>query len=391
VTGVLAAGMAAGIKKGEALDLALIVSEREATVAGVFTTNKVVAPPLIWDRQRLRRGKGRAIIVNSGNANACTGRRGYDDAVTMAALTARALGVPREDVYVGSTGVIGKPLPMEKIEAAIPLLAARLHRHGGEDAARAIMTTDTTVKTAAVSDSIGGRTVTVGGIAKGSGMIHPNMATMLAYLATDAQVPRTVLQRGLRQATERSFNRIPVDGDTSTNDMVLCMANGMAGNRPFKPGSADARRFQSLLDHVCLDLAKKVAWDGEGATKFVELRVKGARTQADALRAAITIATSSLVKTAWFGEDANWGRTMAALGRSGARIAEDRIAIMVGPVQIVRRGMGLGPDAEEQANAVMKSREFTVTINLGMGHADATVWTTDLTMDYIKINASYRS
>jgi len=391
VTGVLAAGMAAGIKKGEALDLALIVSEREATVAGVFTTNKVVAPPLIWDRQRLRRGKGRAIIVNSGNANACTGRRGYDDAVTMAALTARALGVPREDVYVGSTGVIGKPLPMEKIEAAIPLLAARLHRHGGEDAARAIMTTDTTVKTAAVSDSIGGRTVTVGGIAKGSGMIHPNMATMLAYLATDAQVPRTVLQRGLRQATERSFNRIPVDGDTSTNDMVLCMANGMAGNRPIKPGSADARRFQSLLDHVCLDLAKKVAWDGEGATKFVELRVKGARTQADALRAAITIATSSLVKTAWFGEDANWGRTMAALGRSGARIAEDRIAIMVGPVQIVRRGMGLGPDAEEQANAVMKSREFTVTINLGMGHADATVWTTDLTMDYIKINASYRS
>ena len=391
VTGVLAAGMAAGIKKGEALDLALIVSEREATVAGVFTTNKVVAPPLIWDRQQLRRGKGRAIIVNSGNANACTGRRGYDDAVTMAALTARALGVPREDVYVGSTGVIGKPLPMEKIEAAIPLLAARLHRHGGEDAARAIMTTDTTVKTAAVSDSIGGRTVTVGGIAKGSGMIHPNMATMLAYLATDAQVPRTVLQRGLRQATERSFNRIPVDGDTSTNDMVLCMANGMAGNRPFKPGSADARRFQSLLDHVCLDLAKKVAWDGEGATKFVELRVKGARTQADALRAAITIATSSLVKTAWFGEDANWGRTMAALGRSGARIAEDRIAIMVGPVQIVRRGMGLGPDAEEQANAVMKSREFTVTINLGMGHADATVWTTDLTMDYIKINASYRS
>jgi glutamate N-acetyltransferase/amino-acid N-acetyltransferase len=391
VTGVLAAGMAAGIKKGEALDLALIVSEREATVAGVFTTNKVVAPPLIWDRQRLRRGKGRAIIVNSGNANACTGRRGYDDAVTMAALTASALGVPREDVYVGSTGVIGKPLPMEKIEAAIPLLAARLHRHGGEDAARAIMTTDTTVKTAAVSDSIGGRTVTVGGIAKGSGMIHPNMATMLAYLATDAQVPRTVLQRGLRQATERSFNRIPVDGDTSTNDMVLCMANGMAGNRPFKPGSADARRFQSLLDHVCLDLAKKVAWDGEGATKFVELRVKGARTQADALRAAITIATSSLVKTAWFGEDANWGRTMAALGRSGARIAEDRIAIMVGPVQIVRRGMGLGPDAEEQANAVMKSREFTVTIDLGMGHADTTVWTTDLTMDYIKINASYRS
>ncbi|MBI3808850.1 MAG: bifunctional glutamate N-acetyltransferase/amino-acid acetyltransferase ArgJ [Nitrospirae bacterium] len=391
VTGVLAAGMAAGIKKGAALDLALIVSEQEATVAGVFTTNLVAAPPLILDRRRLRRGKGRAIIVNSGNANACTGRRGYADAVAMAALTARALGVKQEDVYVGSTGVIGKPLPMEKIKAAIPLLAARLHRRGGEDAARAIMTTDTTVKTAAVSDTIGGRTVTVGGIAKGSGMIHPNMATMLAYLATDAQVPRAALQRGLRQAADRSFNRIPVDGDTSTNDMVLCMANGMAGNRPLKPGSADARRFQSLLDHVCLDLAKKIAWDGEGATKFVELRVKGARIPADALRAAVTIATSSLVKTAWFGEDANWGRIMAALGRSGARVVEDRIAIMVGPVQIVRRGMGLGPDVEKRANAVMKSREFSVTVDLGSGHAEATVWTTDLTVDYIKINASYRS
>ncbi len=391
VTGILAAGMAAGIKKDAALDLALIVSERDATVAGVFTTNRVVAPPLILDRRRLRRGKGRAIIVNSGNANACTGRRGYADAVKMAALAAKALGVPPEDVYVGSTGVIGKPLPMEKIETAIPLLAARLHPHGGEDAARAIMTTDTTVKTAAVSDTIGGRTVTVGGIAKGSGMIHPNMATMLAYLATDAQVPRAVLQRGLRQATERSFNRIPVDGDTSTNDMVLCMANGLAGNRPVKPGSADARRFQSLLAHVCLDLAKKIAWDGEGATKFVELRVQGARTHADALRAAFAIATSSLVKTAWFGEDANWGRIMAALGRSGARIVEDRVAITVGPVQIVRRGMGLGPDVEERANAVMKAREFSVTVDLGSGRADATVWTTDLTMDYIKINASYRS
>ncbi len=391
VPGILAAGVAAGLKKGAALDLALIFSEREAAVAGVFTTNKVVAPPLILDRRRLRRGKGRAIIVNSGNANACTGRRGYADAVAMAALTADVLGVSPADVYVGSTGVIGKPLPMEKIKAAIPLLAARLHRHGGKEAARAIMTTDTTIKTAAASDTIGGHTITVGGIAKGSGMIHPNMATMLAYLATDAQVPQAVLQRGLRQATAQSFNRIPVDGDTSTSDMVLCMANGMAGNRPWKPGSIDARRFQTLLDHVCLDLAKKIAWDGEGATKFVELRVKGARTEADALRAAVTVATSSLVKTAWFGEDANWGRIMAALGRSGARVVEDRIAIMVGPVQIVRRGMGLGPDVENRANAVMKSREFSVTVDLGSGHAEATVWTTDLTVDYIKINASYRS
>jgi glutamate N-acetyltransferase/amino-acid N-acetyltransferase len=391
VSGILAAGIAAGIKKGETPDLALIVSEKEAVMAGVFTTTKVVAAPVVLARQRLRRGKGRAILVNSGNANACTGRRGYQDTVKMAALVAKALNVAPEDVWVGSTGVIGKPLPMDKIETAIPILVRRLHRGGGEDAARAIVTTDTTLKMAAASDMIGGRPVTVGGIAKGSGMIHPNMATMLAFLATDAQVPRTVLQQNLRQATERSFNRIPIDGDTSTNDMVLCLANGLTANRPFKPGSADARRFQALLEHVCLDLAKKIAWDGEGATKLVELSVKGARTAHDALLVANTIATSSLVKTAWFGEDANWGRIMAAIGRSGARIAEDRIAIRFGHVPIVRRGIGLGQHLEEQANAVMKAREFTVTVDLGMGKAATIVWTTDLSPEYIKINASYRS
>src|SRR5713226_2035217 len=353
VPGMLAAGMAAGIKKGDVLDLALIVSEREATAAGVFTLNKVVAAPIILDRQRLRRGKGQAILVNSGNANACTGPQGYADAVQAAALTAKALRFRPENVFVASTGVIGKPLPMERIEAAIPMLASQLRRDGGEDAARAIMTTDTTVKMVVATDTLGGRTITVGGIAKGSGMIHPNMATMLAFLATDAVIPHAVLQRGLRQAADRSFNRIPVDGDTSTNDMVLCLANGVTANRPIKPGSADARRFQALLEHVCLDLAKKIDWDGEGATKLVELSVKGARTEHDALLVANTIATSSLVKTAWFGEDANWGRIMAAIGRSGARIIEDRIAIRFGHVPIVRRGTGLGQHLEEQANAVM--------------------------------------
>src|SRR5207302_1143552 len=235
VPGILAAGMAAGIKKADVPDLALIVSEREATAAGVFTLNQVVGAPVILDRQGLRRGQGRA--------------------------------------------------------------------------------------------TLGGRTITVGGIAKGSGMIHPNMATMLAFLATDAAVPRAILQAGLRQATDRSFNRIPVDGDTSTNDMVLCLANGVAGNRPIASGSADARRFQALLDVVCLDLAKKIAWDGEGATKFVELRVTRARTPNEAVRVAVAIATSSLVKTAWFGADANWGRIMAAIGRSGARINPDCVAI----------------------------------------------------------------
>lgn len=391
VPGMLAAGMAAGIKKGDVPDLALIVSEREASVAGVFTLNKVVAAPVILDRQQLRRGKGRAIVVNSGNANACTGRQGYADAVKVAALTAKALRLRPEDVFVASTGVIGKPLPMERIEAAIPVLASQLRRDGGEDAARAIMTTDTTIKMAAVSDTIGGRTITLGGIAKGSGMIHPNMATMLAFLATDAAVPRAILQRGLRQAADRSFNRIPVDGDTSTNDMVLCLANGVAGNRPVAPGSGDARCFQALLDYICLDLAKKIAWDGEGATKFVELRVTRARTTREAVRVAVAIAISSLVKTAWFGEDANWGRIMAAIGRAGGRVAPDRIAIMYGEVPVVSRGTGLGPAAEEQANTVLKGREFTLTVDLGIGHAKATVWTTDLSPEYVKINASYRS
>ena len=391
VPGMLAAGMAAGIKKGDVLDLALIASEREATAAGVFTLNKVVAAPVILDRQRLRRGKGRAILVNSGNANACTGPQGYADAVQAAALTAKALRFRPENVFIASTGVIGKPLPMERIEAAIPVLASQLRRDGGEDAARAIMTTDTTVKMVVATDTMGGRTITVGGIAKGSGMIHPNMATMLAFLATDAAVPRTVLQRGLRQATDRSFNRVPVDGDTSTNDMVLCLANGVAGNRPLTPGSVDARRFQALLDYVCLDLAKKIAWDGEGATKFVELRVQRARTTNDAVRVAVAIATSSLVKTAWFGEDANWGRIMAAIGRAGIRLVEDRIGIAYSDVAVVRRGIGLGQAAEDRANVVLKGCEFTLTVDLGLGHSTATVWTTDLTTDYVKINAAYRS
>ena len=391
VPGILAAGMTAGIKKTNAPDLALIVSECEATVAGVLTTNTVAAAPVLLARGRLRRGKARAILINSGNANACTGRQGYEDAEEMASLTAKALGVSPNEVLVGSTGVIGKLLPMDRIRASIPVLARHLRRDGGEEAARAIMTTDTTLKMAAAMDMIGGCPVILGGIAKGSGMIHPHMATMLAYLGTDAKVPRATLQRGLRQATDRSFNRIPVDGDTSTNDMVLCLANGLAGNRPFSSGSPDARRFQALLDHVCLALAKAIAHDGEGATKFVELVVKGARTTAEALRIANTIATSSLVKTAWFGEDANWGRIMAAIGRAGVRIVEERIGIAYGDVTVVRRGVGLGQSAEERANAVLKEREFILTVDLGLGKSTCTVWTTDLTTDYVKINASYRS
>ena len=391
VPGIFAAGISAGIKKTAVPDLALIVSEREATVAGVLTRNKVVAAPVLLARQRLRRGTARAILANSGNANACTGRRGLADAHEMAALVAGLLGCPANHVFVGSTGVIGQPLPMERIRAAIPRLVSQLSRQGGQEAARAIMTTDTTIKTAAATARIAGRQVTLGGIAKGSGMIHPDMATMLAYLVTDVHISRAMLQRALRLATEQSFNRIPLDGDTSTNDMVLCLANGLAGNRPFAGAGSDAARFQDLLTTVCRDLARMIARDGEGATKFVELCVTGARTEADALRIANTVATSSLVKTAWFGQDSNWGRIMAAIGRAGVSIIENRIAISYGDIPVVRRGIGLGEAAEVQANAVLKQRDFTLTVHLGQGRAAATVWTSDLTLDYVKINASYRS
>ena len=391
VTGILAAGMSAGIKKTDLPDLALIVADRPAAIAAVLTLNKVAAAPVVLAREQLRHGKARAILANSGNANACTGRQGMADAREMAVLTARALGCAPEEVFVGSTGVIGKPLPMDRIRAAVPALVSKLSRQGGADAARAIMTTDTVLKMAAATERIGGRQVTLGGIAKGSGMIHPDMATMLAYLATDATVPRSHLQRALRLATDQSFNRIPVDGDTSTNDMVLCLANGCAGNRAFSPDSPDARRFQALLNSVCTVLAKMIARDAEGATKFVELVVKGASSHRDAVRIANTIATSSLVKTAWFGEDSNWGRTMAAIGRAGVKIVENKVSMSYGGIPVVRGGIGLGQTAEEQANMVLKQREFRITVDLGLGRASVTVWTSDLTLDYVKINASYRS
>ena len=389
VPGILAAGVSAGIKKTHVPDLALIVSEQPAVISGVLTRNKIVAAPVVLSRSRLRAGLARAIVANSGNANACTGRKGMDDAKETSALVAKLLRCPVQQVFIGSTGVIGKPLPMERIRVAIPRLVANLSRQGGTDSARAIMTTDTKLKMTAATDRIAGRQITLGGIAKGSGMIHPDMATMLCYLATDARISKAMLQRALRTATEESFNRIPLDGDTSTNDMVLCLANGVAGNRPF--ADTDAGRFQNLINEVCRDLAKMIARDGEGATKFVELRVTAARTQGDAIRVANTIATSSLVKTAWFGEDSNWGRIMAAIGRTGVNVVEKRIAISYGNVPVVRGGISLGPAAEAQANAVLKRPEFALTVSLGQGRASATVWTSDLSIDYVKINASYRS
>jgi len=389
--GFMAAGIHCGIKKKRLPDLALLVSERPGPIAGVFTTNRVAAASVTLNRLNLRRKTGRAIIVNSGNANAFTGARGMADAVEMAELVARRMKIAAHTVFVGSTGVIGQLLPMSRIRRGVPVLLGQLRRGGGHDAARAILTTDLKTKEAVASARIGGTTVTVGGMVKGSGMIHPDMATMLAYLTTDAAVAQPALQRALARAVNASFNCISVDGDSSTNDTVLCLANGLAGNATLREGSAAFAAFRALLDRVCLDLAMKMVHDGEGVTKVVELVVTGARTPADAKRVARTVGTSLLVKTAFFGEDANWGRIVAAIGRAGAAVAQRRIGLAFDGVPIVKRGAPLGPAAQRKIDRIVTRKEFTVTIDLGQGNASARLWTTDLSCEYVRINASYRS
>lgn len=389
--GFLAAGLHAGIKKGPDLDLALVLSEREGPIAGLLTTNRLPAAPVVLDRRHLRRGRGRAIIVNSGNANACTGKAGLAHAVEMAALVANGLRAPLHSVFVGSTGVIGQPLPMGAIRRAIPRLIGKVRRAGGAEAARAILTTDTRVKECAVQAQVGGRLITVGGMAKGAGMVHPDMATMLAYLTTDAVISRAALQQALRAAVGESFNCITIDGDTSTNDTVLCLANGMAGNGSLTPGSAGYRAFQRMLAAVCRRLALEVCRDGEGVTKLVQVVVTGARSGADAARVARTVATSTLVKTALFGEDANWGRIVAAAGRSGAVVDPARLKLDFEGVPVLKGGTPEGKDAERKASAIVRRKEFAITLDLGLGPGRAQVWTTDLSYEYVRINASYRT
>ncbi|HET9962203.1 MAG TPA: bifunctional glutamate N-acetyltransferase/amino-acid acetyltransferase ArgJ [Nitrospiraceae bacterium] len=389
--GFLAAGLHCGIKKKALPDLALVVSEETGPIAGVFTTNRVAAAPVILDREHLRQGQGRAIIVNSGNANACTGRQGLRVAEAMARMIAGPLKTPTHTVFVGSTGVIGQALPVGNIQRHIPALLRHLSRRGGPEAARAIMTTDLKPKEMAVQARIGKALVTVGGMAKGSGMIHPNMATMLAYLTTDAAIGRAALQAALRRAVDRSFNCITVDGDTSTNDTVLCLANGQAGNRTLRPGTADYRRFCDMVETVCRTLALKICWDGEGVTKVVRIEVVRAKSVAAARQVAQTIATSNLVKTALFGGDANWGRVMAALGRSGVALDPARVGLRFGDVAIVRNGQGLGRAAESRLARVFQRKEFTILVDLSQGTALSHMWTTDLSYEYVRINASYRS
>jgi glutamate N-acetyltransferase/amino-acid N-acetyltransferase len=389
--GFQAAGIHCGIKKSDLLDLALCVSDVSGPIAGVFTKNRVVAAPVLLDRHHLRSRRGRAIIVNSGNANACTGKQGLVAAKAMATAVAAQLSIPVHHVFVGSTGVIGRVLPIDRITTAVPTLVARLSIPGGDQAAQAILTTDLRPKTVARQAKIGGRLVTIGGMAKGSGMIHPNMATMLAYLTTDAAIAPAALQSALKSAVDQSFNCITVDGDTSTNDTVLCLANGLAKNRSIQRGTKPYRDFERLLTDAAQELALMICRDGEGVTKVVTIRVQGAATATAAKRVADTIATSNLVKTALFGEDANWGRVMAAVGRSGVAIDPGKVTMRFDDIVMVERGVGMGLEAEQKIAQVFKHKEFTVTVHLGQGHAHAHMWTTDLSYDYVRINASYRS
>jgi len=391
VPGYKAWGIHSGIKKTDKKDLAVIVSDREASVAGVFTKNRVKAACVLLDAARVKSGTGQAIIANSGCANACTGKRGLADARATAEIAARELGIKAESVYVASTGVIGEPLSMHKVRNGISTAVGLLTANGWEQAAEAIMTTDIYPKLAVVHEEIGGKTVTVAGIAKGSGMIHPNMATMLCFIVTDTNISAPMLKKSLLASTERSFNNITVDGDMSTNDMILCMANGAAGNKRPAQNSKDAKKFQACLDTVARSLAKQVVKDGEGATKFVEIEVRNAKNPVEAKRAAMAVAKSSLVKTALFGEDANWGRIMAALGCSGVEMDEARTDIYIGKAKLVEKGLGLGKHADRDATLALKQRDVQIVIDLHKGKGSAIVWTCDMSYEYVKINAAYRS
>lgn len=391
IKGFTFSAVEAAIKKPGRLDLALICSDTPAAVAAVYTTNKVKAAPVLLDMERTKKGTCRAVVVNSGNANACTGDKGMEDARETARLVAERIGAPEDGVLVSSTGVIGVPLPMERISAKIPALVEGLGSATLDQIAAAIMTTDTFPKLEARTGTAGGVDYTIAGIAKGAGMIMPNMATMLAFIVTDAAVDPQWLDRLFRRSIDTSFNAITVDGDTSTNDTAIIMANGAAGNPVLSEGSDGAEQFAALLDEVLLSLAKLIVKDGEGATKFVEVTVKGARSDGDAKRAAMAVSNSCLVKTAFFGQDANWGRIFAAVGYSGADVEPDRAELFFDDVRMVQGGVFAGGDAEARGTEVLRKREFTVTVDLHLGDGRATVYTSDLTYDYVKINADYRT
>ncbi len=387
--GFLFSTVEAAIKKPGRKDLALIYSETEAAISGMFTKNRVKAAPVKLDMKRIRSGKGRAMLVNSGNANACTAEQGMNDAIEMTGMTARALGLKPGLVYACSTGVIGTPLPMERIRPKISELAEGVGRFGVDDVAAAIMTTDTFPKIVSRRIKVDGAFLTISGICKGAGMIRPDMATMLCFIMTDACVERSALDSALRSAVEQSFNLITVDGDMSTNDTVLLMANGAAGNDPIRKSSAAFGRFVSALSEVALELSKLVVRDGEGASKFIKVVIKNARNNAEAKRGAFAIANSMLVKTALYGNDANWGRVICVLGYSGIAVKEEKTDITLNGIKVAKNGRTTQKDKE--ANERLKAKEVTVEVDLGIGKGSATVFTCDLTEEYVRINAEYRT
>jgi len=386
--GFAAGAVFADIKawKAKPFDLAILTSEVSCAAAGVFTTNKIKAAPVILCQDRVKNGKAQAIVANSGCANACIGDRGMADAEQMALLAANKLGLLPEDVLVASTGVIGTHLPMEKIEQGIEQI--RFSSDGGHDFAQAIMTTDTVPKEIAVQFEIEGRKVTIGGVAKGAGMIHPNMATMLCFLTTDASIEHEFLHNALKEAVGFSFNMITVDGDTSTNDTVLMLANGLAGNIILHNDTKGADVFQSALKEVCIYLAKCIARDGEGSTKLIEMIVEGALSIEDARMAARAVVGSPLVKTAVYGSDPNWGRVVAAVGRSGAEVSEPKIDLYLNQLPLMQAGRPLPFDIVE-AEAMMNRDEVCFRLNLNLGDGRATAWGCDFTEEYIALNGDY--
>jgi glutamate N-acetyltransferase/amino-acid N-acetyltransferase len=386
VPGILASGLHCGIKPGAARDLALVFSSTPATATGVFTTNRVVGAPVKVSRERLRAGVTQAIVASSGCSNVATGEQGLRDAREMTEIVAKHLRIPEERVLVASTGIIGRYLPMEKIRAGLPKLVKALSPQGSRHAAEGIMTTDTHPKEAAIRVELGGRPVTLGAIAKGTGMIHPLMATMFCFVATDLAVERDALRAALRRAVAGSFNRISVDGDRSTSDTVVILANGLAENRPLARGDRRLRVFEHALDALTQRLAVMQVRDGEGATFVIDVRVRGAKTRRDAEVAARGIANSPLFKTAMAGRDPNWGRVVSAVGASGAAVQEERIAIWYGEEQVCQQGRLRDGVSWELVKAELAKPDVTLTVDLGLGTAQDHIWTCDLTTDYVKIN-----
>ncbi len=388
--GFTAAGIKAGIKKSGNEDLAVIYTAKAAAVAGTFTKNAVAAAPVYVSKDVVKNKTAHAIVANAGCANACTGEQGMKDAKEMASITAAQLGIKAEEVIVASTGVIGVNLPMDKMDAGIKKAVSELSETGSVDAGSAIITTDTHSKTREMEFVLGGQTVRMGAIAKGSGMIQPNMATMLCFITTDAAIEQTLLQKALSTVVETSFNMISIDGDMSTNDMAVVLANGAAGNQLITEENEDYSVFCTKLSELCQSLSQEIAADGEGATKFITIQVKNAPSFEDAKTVAMSVAKSPLVKTAFFGEDPNWGRVICAIGYAGVEMIPEKTKVAFGGVTVFENGMGVD-SAVEKLHKVMEEHDIVIDIDMGLGEAEATVWSCDLSYEYVKINGEYHT